>query len=77
MYIVHGLHCYKQNDNYTDSWMKISYVYWNDDHTVFGRIISGMKFIPFFGMPSVKSDIIPTYFGMKLLHTVFFDAYSM
>ena len=28
-------------------------------------------------MPSVKSDIIPTNFGMKLLHTVVFDVYSM
>ena len=51
MYTVHGLHCYKQNDNYTDSWMKISYIYWNDDHTVFGRIISGMKFRPFLVCP--------------------------
>ena len=31
----------------TNSWMKISYIYWYDHHTVFGMIISDMKFTPF------------------------------
>ena len=58
MCTVHGLYCYEQNEYHTNSWMKIILFYgmmtipflgdspWYDIHTMFG-------------MPSVKSEIIP------------------